>query len=281
MTGLRTTLSCFDRIFSKASTDKYYLSVRLEPDGLFFSVYDPDLRKYIAFESVLLAGVPEIYHYLSNHEVLNSSFRNSLCIVPSRKYTLMPEALFIPQRAEEYFNFVHTIEPGEELRNTTLLADDVRLIYASNMAWFQIIKDHFKQAIVLPQVAAFIDYIVPRFRNTTLSAMFINLYDGYFDLLILDGGKLQFCNNFTYKTVEDLVYYTIFVIDQLKINVEKVELKLTGNISPRQEELKLFRKYVKKVNVFEPANDVAVSYALNGVNLSGYTDLFNPRLCEL
>lgn len=281
MTGLPTTVSCFDRLFDRASSNKYFLSIRLEPDGLFFTIYDPEELKYLAFESYILSGLTEVYSFIQKHEILNLTFAKTICVVPSRKYTLVPSQLFIADKAEEYFKFSHTLKISEEIRIAQVYDTDATMIYSIDVFWLETIKDHFPNALILPATITFTDYVLPRVRNSRDSLMFVNLYEDNFDLIIVTEGKLVFCNNFTYKTAVDIAYYAVFVIDQLKINVEKAELKLSGRVNSMQDTLKLLRKYIKSVAYLDIENDLRKSYALNDINSYNYPDLFNPRLCEL
>lgn len=281
MTGLRTTVSCFDRIFDKALSENYNLSIRLQPDGLLFSIHDPVNLKYIGFESVMLAGASEIYEFIGNSELFNRSFRNLVCITPAMKYTIVPGALYSQDKIKEYFQFVYQLENNEELNTSRLFFDDAVLIYATDIAYTQIMRDYFSHAVSLPGVAAFANLILPKYRNTQSSLMFLNIYIDNFDLLLLNEGRMIFCNNFNFKAIEDIVYYTVFVIDQLKVNPEKIELKLSGNVASDSDMLKLLRKYIKTVDLLNYEPDVQLSYALNDLEKFKYTDLFNPRLCEL
>lgn len=281
MTGLRTTVSCFDRLFDKASSNKYYLSVRLEPDGLFYTVFDPDEQRYIGFESFVLSGVSEMYGLIDKHEILRLPYQKSLFIIPSQKYTLIPSPLFIQNKAEEYFSFVHNLESKEQISISSVYNTEAVMVYSSDITWFEIINEFFKNARILPITVTFLHYILPRIRNSSDSLMFINLYHDTFDFLFVRDGKLAFCNNFTYKAPEDIVYYTVFVIDQLKINVDQSELKISGRVNSKQDVLKLLKKYIKSVDILDADKDVRKSYALENINTFNYPDLFNPRLCEL
>lgn len=280
MTGLNTTVSCFDRLFDRALSDKYYLSVRLEPDGLFYTIYDPAEQKYIAFESAILSGLKEIYGFIDKHEILKLVFAKTLIIVPSSKYTLIPSPLFIPEKAEEYFKFVHSIETNEEIRIASVYDTDAKLIYSSDNSWFEIINDHFPGSKVISSTAAFAEYILPRIRNSRETAIYINLYIDNFDFLLIENGKMKFCNNFNYKASEDIAYYTVFVIDQLRIDVEKSELKISGRINSKQDIIKLLKRYIKSVEILDTDRNVNKSYALEEINIYNYPDLFNSRLCE-
>ncbi len=281
MTGLRSSVSYFDRIFDKALSEKYYLSIRFQPDGLFFSIYDAADQKYIGFQSVMLAGITDIYSYLSGDGLLRNSFQKKVCIVPTSKYTIVPNSLYIPERTSEYFSFVHQKPVHEEIKVSNLTTDDAKLVYSSDMAWFQLIEEFFPEATIFPGIAAHSNYCLPKYKGSRKSVMLLNLHDDNFDILLIEEGKLIFCNNFNYKSPEDIIYYAIFVIDQLKVNAEKVEIKLSGNILEKSNLIKLLRKYIRTVDVLDYHNNIQLSYALSEVEIFRYFDLFNPRLCEL
>lgn len=280
MTGLRSAVSCFDRLFDKALSDRYCLSIRFEPDGLFLSVFDSAIGKYIGFESTMHTGVTGIYEHIARHDFLTRSFRKVICIIPSSKYTIVPDALFIPGSEKEYFSFAHELSADEELKTIHLSIIDSQVIYAADMAYYAIIQEFFPSAQVMPGVASFTSYILPRNRNISEPVMFMNIHHDNFDMLIMNSGKMVFCNNFNWNAPEDIVYYAIFVIDQLKINAEKAAASFSGRINTKSDIIKLMRKYIKTVDVLIYNQDVQLSYALSEIDIFNFPDLFNQRLCE-
>jgi hypothetical protein len=66
----------------------------------------------------------------------------------------------------------------------------------------------------------------------------------------------------------------------LKLAADRLELRLSGNLTYRIEILKLLRKYIRKVDVLNVDNTARLSYALSDIELTAYIDLFNSRLCE-
>lgn len=281
MTGLRSAVSCYDKIFDKASSNTYNLSIRLRPDGLFFTIYNTENSKYIGFESNLLSGVPDIYNFISKHPWLGGHFRNTVCILPSSKYTIIPQALFIDANAAKYLSFVHEVHPSEEIAVSRLKSTDATVVFACELGYFELVRECFPRATILPTVTAVVDLMLPIFRNSPGNVMCIHLNKNDFDLLIIRDGNMVYCNNFSYSNADDLVYYTIFVIDQLKLNAEKVKTYLSGEISQKSDLIRLLKKYIRSVNVYNPDMQAQLSYALHDVNPCNYPDLFNPRLCEL
>lgn len=280
MTGLRSGVLYFDRIFDKARSEKYFLSIRFEPDGLFYAVFDTEIQKYIALESSLQYGTAELYDFIGKHEFLRKSFSKIVCIIPSSQYTLVPNALYNPDKKEEYLSFIFDVHQGNQIHTSDLASEDAKLIYATPLAYDQIAEDFFPSAMLLPRTAAFINYILPRFRNVPSSLIFMNLYRDEFDLLVLENGKMKFCNNYSFKAPEDLVYYTLFVMDQLSLNPEKAEVSMSGKISIKSDLVKLLRKYIRFVNVLKFDGNTSLSYALSEVEPHRFIDLLNPALCE-
>ena len=60
--------------------------------------------------------------------------------------------------------------------------------------------------------------------------------------------KLMFYNRFNFTTKEDVIYYLLFAIDQLKLNPEEIPVVITGNIS--EDNYKIIYKYIRNVSIF-------------------------------
>ncbi len=281
MTGHRSSISCFDQIFNKANTENYNLSIRFQPDGLFYSFFNPEESKYIGFESVLIPSLPEFYTFIEQNPLLRSNFKKVFCIVPSRHYTIIPSSLFLREYSKEYLPLLNDVEITEVIKSTSIFSENAELVYGVELAYMHLISEFFNNACVLPGVAAFIDFVLFRYRSINSTGLFLNLNKDNFDLLMIEQGKMKFCNNFNYKAPEDLVYYTIFVADQMRINVDSAQIQLFGDISTKSDIIRLLKKYLRTVNLSEANKDINLSYALSEIQPYRYPDLFNPRLCEL
>ena len=62
--------------------------------------------------------------------------------------------------------------------------------------------------------------------------------------------KLMFYNRFDFNTKEDIIYYLLFTIDQLKLNPEEIPLVITGNISEDDDNYKIIYEYIRNVSTF-------------------------------
>jgi hypothetical protein len=282
MMSLHSGFSSIDKIFNKAQTAKYYMSIRLETDGLFISVYDPDSQKYVAIESSLHATSSELYNYISKHEWIRNRFSKIIVILPSKHYTIVPDALYKVDNVADYYSFVHELKAGYEIRTVDISEINAKLVYAVDSNYIDISKEFFSVSFIIPQPGAFLLYVLPRFKNTRSSMIFMNLHNDNFDLLVLEDGKMmRFFNNFMSKADEDIVYYLLFVIDQLALNPESVKVVLSGVTEDKSSLIRLLKKYIRFVEIIQHDSNLDSSYILNEVDKHKYLDILNPMLCEL
>ena len=66
--------------------------------------------------------------------------------------------------------------------------------------------------------------------------------------------KLLFYNQFQYKNKEDFLYYLLFSLEQLQMDLEKIQLKLFGATEEDDPIYELCYQYIKNVSVFIPSN---------------------------
>ena len=59
-------------------------------------------------------------------------------------------------------------------------------------------------------------------NNKNDNNLFVNVNTSYFELIILESNSLTFYNRFEYSNKEDFIYFILFTIEQLDLNVQKI-----------------------------------------------------------
>ena len=98
-------------------------------------------------------------------------------------------------------------------------------------------------------------------------------------VILLNQGKLLFCNRFPAKVTEDVLYYLFFALDQLEINRDDVLVLLSGHQDALSLNQDLLKEYLPQVEQEKVDPSLAVSLIHEPVanrNLS----LLNLFLCE-
>lgn len=284
----------YDRLFDQALTSQYSLSIRFEPDGLSFSVYSHLVSRYIVLESVILnkastsAENVQVKHdiseqlngFLIKHPWLLNQFRHTVLIQNSLIYTLVPHALYDPLKKAEYLKFVFKTGDSVVFRDHFLNSAEAWVVYALPESLGIIPDQHFAGSRVMHHAGAMIETLLPRYRHNEIqNPVFVNIRKGSFDIIVLKEGKLRYCNSFSWKVNEDLVYYLIFVLDQLALNPENVPVMLMGIVEQTSSLYELLQRYVRQIDFMRTAEVSKSGIPLSDSNEYKFFDILNPGLC--
>ena len=192
-------------------------------------------------------------------EIIIESEINISCVISvklivfNKLSTLVPKNLFDEKLSLEYLKF-----------NSKLLKND----FAAN----DLIEEIGAVNVFLPFVNVN-NYLIEKFGSfhyyhysTILikkllkyntykdSSIFANVQLNYFQILIFKNKKLQYYNNFEFKEKEDILYFTLFVMEQNKINNTKTKLLLLGDINDKSDTFKLLSKFIKNIDIIKYEN---------------------------
>ena len=80
---------------------------------------------------------------------------------------------------------------------------------------------------------------------------------------------------FPCTTAEDVVYYTILVMQELALDPDQDDVTVWGDLTPDSAVFSLLRTYVRNVHFGSRPPNVQYSYRLNDVFEYRYFDLFS------
>jgi hypothetical protein len=290
-----TLVNYYDRSFDQALTSQYSLSIRIDPDGFSFSVYSHLTSRYIVLESVSLLK-PALLSQAENAEAFYSEkldryilernwmlnpFRQTCLIFNSLAYTMVPHALYDPAQKSAYLDFVHRHDNLGVIQEHFLNSVEAWIVFSINKNIAESLISQLKPSRVMHHAGAIIETILPRYRHTELhNPVFANIRQNSFDIIVLKDGKLRYCNSFSWKVNEDLVYYLIFVLDQLALNPENVPVFLLGSVEPASPLFELLHRYIRHVEFIDNPQVPKAGLAIPQSSEYNFYDLLNPGLCE-
>lgn len=181
-------------------------------------------------------------------DFFKGDYADFVLTVGGLRNTLVPTGIFNSSKPEEIFKLNYS-EPHDDLDFNRIPELDIVNIYELPL-WIKrtfvikfprvkiyhrssvLLKGIFSQPVFYPKVHLYID-------------------KESFNMFITDKKKLTFFNRFDYRNIADVVYHTLFVMDQKSMSQENTEINLYG-VSPKWEHLNEFRSFFKKeISVFE------------------------------
>jgi hypothetical protein len=271
----------------------------MHADGLTYCILDSITNKFLHLETFDLGGPvrkphipgdPEktdpgsLLRLLDNElQWLTQPFSKVRVLIEQGKSTLIPEALFVEEEKRNIFNF--NIAGGNfqdiELKHDHLTSIAAYGIYQLPGAMATLIGKYFAGAQVFHHSTAFIQSLFLKFRNADSDRqLFVNTAASRLDILQIKNKRLDYYNSFLYNTAEDFMYYLVFVVEQLNLNPESLEMVLMGEIEKHSPLADLILKYIRHVKFIERNADFRYSFVFDQLPGHYYYNLLNASLCE-
>jgi hypothetical protein len=251
------------------------LSIQISLNGLSFCILNRETntitylkhfnkdKKLSPFEAL------DFLKHLFNSELeLQKFFNNVHVIYVNELATLVPKPLFNEDFLADYLKFNSKILKSDFIAYDTIDINDSVNVYVPYVNINNFIYDTFGAFTYSHFSSILIDKILQLEKHADNEKLYVNVNKDHFEIIVTNKGKLILYNTFDYSTSEDFIYYTLFTIEQLKLNPEKIELILLGNIEKDSSLFKIIYKYIRHVH-FGKRQD---SYNYTNNPKSNYSD---------
>lgn len=191
------------------------------------------------------ATAKQLSEWIEHSEFAEVDFQHRVVLIENSCYTIIPEALFVAEKAESYLNLVHKIGAGQEiLFNRT---NGHVCIYAVPSLLLQNLRHLYPGLTFHHATGLYIESIFNSIRKAEKDILHVNLHKNFMDVVHIRNGQLQLANTFPFEADTDIVFFLLSVAEQQKMNHDKLAIILSGEISQSDALLSLLRKYIPEV----------------------------------
>ena len=278
-------ISLLDESLNKTNTGNYILNTQISMDEFTYCVLDSERNKYIAFEHYRLQKVHNPYQLADRLEELFNElswltgvFKAVKIIYVSRKSTIIPVPLYEENEKNEVFNFNHNLDESEDLCCDKMNNLNAYNLYGAPGIVKSKIRDLLSKFEFRHHMTTLLETLLLLNKNTIEKRFYVNVNSSQFDLALSDGNKLEYSNSFEYHTPEDFIYYILFVIQQLNLNPETLQVILMGEIQKNSPYYEIVFKYVRNVAFVRRNDSFQYSYVFDNLNPGSYFNLLNLSL---
>ncbi|MBK9389907.1 MAG: DUF3822 family protein [Bacteroidetes bacterium] len=277
-------LELFDETLDINSTENYELSVQAGSDELAFSILDTIRNKYVLLRSFeaeennqfTASAITEI---ISKDDFLTKRYRKTNIIMPSRKFTLVPAQLFDPGKRDEYYLYNHVPEEGTVILSNRSSDPDVFIIFSAVMTLYESVTEKFPGIMPWHHSKPLLNYVSRSRKSTEGDHIQLHIEKDFFNLIIYRQNILKFCNSFTYRNINDILYYVLNTFRNLEIKQEET-IWLSGHTEKYDDLTSAFAMYIRHLKFSEPTGNFTFSYVFNETVLHRYLNLFTLVNCE-
>ncbi len=271
--------------------DHYSLHFLIKPRLLCVGVVDNIRGRYLLFETYNLqiglsndedsSGI--ISAIIDDHPLLKANFwKNIRVSIQNRCFTLIPSGLFDKNNMADYLSQSIEYDANKsEVRAYKQLSMDAINVFACSKSLLALFSETYpgKKVEYIHETSAFIE---GNFRSQMVEHenVFVSVEESQFTMVVIVNSKLQFCNIFSYKTIEDFVYYLMFAMKELDLDPENLMLTLWGEITHDSSLFKLIYKYVRFAEIGKRPKYLSFPYHFDELLDQRYQTLFLQHLCE-
>jgi hypothetical protein len=276
-------LELFDETLDINSTENYELSLQLSPSGFSFCILDTIRNKYVLIRS----SEPEdnknfkadnIKELILKDDFLTRKYKKVNVVMPSQKFTIIPGPLYDPAKKDEYFTFNHNIEKDQIISVNKLSDPDAFLLFALSGPVSDVVSNFFPGIQVYHHLKPLLDHISFSRRSVNGNYIHIHVEREFFNLIIYNHNTLLFCNSFTYRNINDMIYYVMNVFRSMDIKQEET-IHFSGLTEKYDDLTSNFAIYVRNIKFDKPSGNFTFSYVFNETELHRFLNLFNVTNC--
>ena len=237
------------------------LSIQISLSGLSFCILQRDSNtiltlKELNFSKKLnhLELLDKLKHILNTDNVFQNKFSSIIVLHDNELSTLVPKSLFNEDCIADYLKFNSKILVSDFLAYDQLAINESINIYVPYISVNNFIYDHFGAFTYKHVSTVLIEEILLIEKNSTSSKIYVNVGKNHFETIVVDKSKLLLYNTFEYNTNEDFIYYILFVLEQLNLNPETINLVFLSDVIENDELHSIAYKYIRNVT-FGNRND--------------------------
>ncbi len=273
--------------FSKKNTNHYHLRIAVDSHRLTYIIFDKQ-DNLLALKShhFDIKGkdserlVKELDDFKQGDALLDSAFHSIRIGLTTPQVTLVPDRLYMPSSKRTYLEKLAPIPVETSVLQDTILPFESHYIYGLPGLMTDWLSQNFPFGHVYHLSSGYLLQLEKLAVFNPGPRIYINVFDRFFFLALLENKSLLFSNHFTFRTSKDFLYYVMLVFDQFKISPEKSPVYLSGQIMKDAEIYNLLFRYVKELKMLPFPEFFKKGKMWEGLPDHLFYDLLCLKLCE-
>ncbi len=257
------------------NTENFHLSIEVSPTKLKYTLLNTENLEYLLFKSVEVGN--NLLTAIGSEEILKQTFFSTSMCYSNFPTTIVPNELYSEIDKEKYLQFISdkkgTIKTDKIHQNnaTTIYSVKEDIVHLMNQIQSGVIEKNSSTIII--------EQLIKQYKNLTEKTAFLFINRKNIELIILKKGELILHNYFDVNNSIDVLYYTLFGFNQLKMNPEESNLYLFGNIEKGDENYILIYDYIRNIKFGSLSNSLSFNEELKRVSQHQNFSLFSQILC--
>ena len=264
-------------------TEKCHLSVEVGRNHFAYTLFDTLTLTYILLKKFeFLAkdfnqSTNKIAEIIASEPLLQKEFYSSSLALNEFPSTLVPTPFYKEEKSREILGFNHKVH--EEILSDKMQQMDAINIYSVPTELLNLIRKSFPNTQIKCNSSILIEQLLLQNKNTEKTIVYACIQKNVLEICVIEENKLELHNSFSIDTKEDMLYFLLFSMEQLRLSPEKTELILLDDILKSDEKYNLLYQYVRNISFGNRPENLNFSKELESIKSHQYFCLFSQILC--
>ena len=181
--------------------------------------------------------------------------------------TLVPSTLFDHKNSLNYLKYNTSINIDDIAANDQVLNHEINNVYIPNIEINNFIFEKFRTFDFFHYSSLIIEKISNELAEKFSEKVFVNINDGFIDVLFFKDKKLMFYNSYDYNSDEDILFYLLFCFSELKLNPDEIHTVFSGSIDLDSKLYELIYTYVRNVELIDQMDIDGIDFNVLNSNI--------------
>ena len=258
--------------FNIDHADQYRLQIQIGLDHFSYCVINNTTNSVEYFKNFVINDT--IIEIINKEKVLKLQFSSSLVSFTNFPCNVIPNEFSKSENLKDILEL--NTDVYDIIKSDHLTKIDAQLIYTIPSVINDIVFTFFPNAKQKAQQTILIEQF-SNYDNKEDNA-YLYISDNILNITIFRNEKFLFNNSFHFKSQEDILYFTLFTFEQLKLDTETVNTKLYGEITKNDNNYQLLYKYIRNIQFGTKPNHLNFPSEFNEIEIHQFHTLFSQSI---
>lgn len=230
----------------------YKLSIQLNLNGFSFCIANSERQIIIEenyFESQQLSSeqalLDKLKQAFNTKPELQAKFEAVEVIYAHELYCFVPKEIYDSTNKAVYFKYTLKTLATDHISEDTLPTAPIVNLFIPYMNINNYLVERFNEFSYRHSSTLLLDYVLKKETLETQQKVYLFFQLNHFDIIVLKGNQLQLFNTFNYHEATDVLYYSLFVLEQLGLSPENIAVKILNDC--KNEVFDLLFTYIRNL----------------------------------
>lgn len=276
-------LNLIDPEIGQSNFGQNTLSILAHEDGYSFCIAEHPNAKILRLadlkNSTQEAESPDSSAY-EFFDLLNSNFQHKYILFPPVAFTLVPLEYFKPEQAEVWLHFNTRINEEDKIISRQIPSAGMAMVASINVNEYKKLLDMVPGAVFIPLQSVLIESFLRGNDEPLCERILMNGRGPFTDYILARGNKLLLASSYRTPAADDVLYYLIYLIEQLGLNPHEGFVSLSGNIVNKDETIARLHNFFSNEQVGLISLDLPGVTMLQPEIIAEYYPLIQSGFCE-